>query len=944
MTSSSGVPGSATNTTGSALLLKLIFDHAGEGISVFDADLRLTAWNQLFLDFSGVVAGQVLPGALLKDLMLGMARAGEFGPCNPETEAMRRLALLGDGTPSVTHRVRPNGRTIEMRRSPTPGGGFVMLYVDISGRVAVEAELADKQRMLSLLQEHTEQGFWFIDNQLRTTDANPAMCRMLRLPLTQLMGRHIYSFVDEANATIFRHHVVERAQGRAEGYEIELTRADGSKVQCYNNATPIFDAAGRKMGAVGLFSDISPLKLAEQQVRHTGELLAQKSHVLEVALDNLSQGVLSIDPSGRTNTWNRRFLELLELPESLMLTLPTLHALTLYQVSQGHFGEDLGRIETGGREGLSRFLDGEARALAPRYQRVRRDGIVLEVQTHRAEDDSVVRTYTDVTSGVRAQQALRASEARFRTMADGAPALIWQSAADGTPIWFNQRWLQYTGRTMAAELAHPWAQRMHPDDYARCRAAHDDAVARRVAYDIEFRLRRADGGYGWIADSGIPHAGPGGEFDGYIGYGWEITGRKAAEAALIAAKEEAERANRAKSDFLSRMSHELRTPLNAVLGFGQLLEADAADPLSAAQRARVQELLRGGRHLLSLINDVLDLARIEAGTLHLQLAPVDLGEVVGDCLRLVQPMAAERAITLDLKPPADGTTQGATQVLADPTRLKQVLLNLLSNAIKYNHDGGSVQLAWWSEPAGDTVRVEVRDSGPGLSSSQQERLFQAFERLDAGRSSVEGTGIGLALSKWLVDLMRGEIGVRSAPGDGSTFWVRLAACSAARRPVFGAIHPQPDLTNAAPASLPAPPIAQPPAALQRQSVLYIEDNEVNQILMEGMLAQRPHIALTMAGLPEEGLALAGRICPDLILLDIQLPGMSGFEVLAELRALPATRHIPVVAVSANAMQSDFDDAATAGFTDYVTKPLDLHRLLAVVDRLLSRAAARPVER
>jgi CheY-like chemotaxis protein len=289
-------------------------------------------------------------------------------------------------------------------------------------------------------------------------------------------------------------------------------------------------------------------------------------------------------------------------------------------------------------------------------------------------------------------------------------------------------------------------------------------------------------------------------------------------------------------------------------------------------------------------------------------------------------MAAERGITLSLQP----ATEGPVQVLADPTRLKQVLLNLLSNAIKYNHDGGSVQVAFSAESSSGMVRVEVRDSGPGLSRSQQERLFQAFERLDAGRSSVEGTGIGLALSKWLVDLMNGEIGVHSAPGEGSRFWVRLAMSGASPQ----AAGPAEPMTVGLPAADPVPPSA----ALPRRSVLYIEDNEVNQILMEGMLAQRPHLSLAVAGLPREGLALAVQSCPDLILLDIQLPGMSGFEVLAELRALPATRHIPVVAVSANAMQSDIDDAERAGFIDYVTKPLDLKRLLAVVDGLLGQTA------
>ena len=936
---------------GSHHLLRLVFDHAGEGISVFDAALRLLAWNERFVSLTGLDLALMHAGMGLYEVLLSLAQAGEYGEVDAPAEAARRVALISDPSNSgPMQHLRPNGRSIELRRSPTPDGGFVLLCADITERKAAEAAAADNQRMLSLLLQRTQQGFWFIDNALLTTDANPAMCRMLGLTLAELMGRSIYEFVDEANEAIFKRQVALRAQGRAEGYEITLRRADGGPVHCYNNATPVFDAEGRKTGAVGMFSDISQQKRAEQQIRHTSELLAEKTRVLEATLDSLSQGVLSLDAQGRTNTFNLRFVELLEIPESLMRTRPTLEELTQYQLAQGHFGQGLSNVSDSGRPGLARYLTGDANSLAPRYQRTRRDGTVLDVQTHVGDDGSVVRTYTDVTASVQAQQALRESENRFRTMADGAPALIWQSSANGTPMWFNQRWLEYTGRNMEEELACAWADRMHPDDLQRCRSSFALWTQRQQAYDIEFRLRRADGGWGWIADTGIPRFGSDGRFEGYISYGWEITERKAAEAALIAAKEEAERANRAKSEFLSRMSHELRTPLNAVLGFGQLLAADPRDPLSATQRVRVQELLRGGRHLLSLINEVLDLASIEAGTLHLHLAPVDLGAVVDDCLRLVRPMADERQIQLDVLP---GEPE-ARIVLADPTRLKQVLLNLLSNAIKYNFEGGGVQLAWELEPGTadredgreDSVRIEVRDNGPGLTDAQKERLFQAFDRLDAGRSGVEGTGIGLALSKWLVELMRGEIGVRSAPRLGSTFWLRLArsdgpAAHTGAMPLDalptepgswpGALLPSSALATA---PMPLGPRAAPTAATPRRTVLYIEDNPVNQLLMEGMLSQRPGLRLLIAGLPAEGLAMAAQAGPDLVLLDIQLPGMDGFEVLRRLRQQPQNRSVPVIAVSANAMPTDIDEAARAGFSDYVVKPLDMARLLASVDRIL----------
>ncbi len=902
---------SVPDASDSAALLRLIFDHAGEGISVIDAQLRLRAWNQRFLSLTRIDPALVRAGAPLQTLALALARAGEFGPLAGEAEVQaetaRRVAQLSETTASVTERRRADGRILELRRNPVPGGGFVMLYADITDRRNAQARLADQQRMLTLLIERTEQGIWFIDNDQRTTDANPAMCRMLGLTLAQMIGRDIFEFVDDDNAAIFTNRVAQRSQGLTGGYEITLRHASGQPVHCYNNATPIYDAQGHKIGAVGMFSDITPLKRAEQQVRLSSELLAQKSHVLEITLDALSQGVLSLDAEGRTLAYNRRFLDLVQIPESLMKTRPTIVDIGRYQIAQGHFEsvEQQPKVDSW-------------RTDPPRYQRKRHDGVVLEVQSHRGADGSVVRTFADVTATVQAQQALQASEARFRAMADAAPALIWQSDAAGAPVWFNQRWLQYTGRTLAEELSLGWAARMHADDLAVTRADFETAAAARRPFEVEYRAQRADGQLAWIADQGTPQFTSDGLCTGFLVYGWDITTRKAAEAALRAAKEEAERANRAKSEFLSRMSHELRTPLNAVLGFSQLLMADTGDPLTPGQRGRVQELMHGGRHLLSLINDVLDLARIEAGGLHLALAPVELDPLVEDCLRLVQPAADERRLAL-VRPAPGGP---GLRAQADPTRLRQVLLNLLSNAIKYNRPGGRVELSWHQTDGG--VRLEVLDSGPGLSAEQQARLFQPFERLDAAQTEVEGAGIGLALSKWLLSLMRGEIGVQSVPGEGCLFWVTL----------------QPAVEGPAAQSLPPamalPPVVEHHEAAPRQQVLYIEDNEVNQLLMEGMLAKRPGVQLLITGTPEDGVALALQAHPALVLLDIQLPGIDGYEVLRRLREHPATRDIPVVAVSANAMPADREKAALAGFVDYVTKPVDLAQLLAVVDAQLAR--------
>jgi len=577
---------------------------------------------------------------------------------------------------------------------------------------------------------------------------------------------------------------------------------------------------------------------------------------------------------------------------------------------------------------------------------------MLAVHSRDLGDGSLVRTFSDVSAFFEAQQRLQASQAQA-----GKLALVAAHTADAVVItdagfrieWVNDAFTAMTGWTLTEAQGRYPVELLHPDGLdIEAVARVDEQIRRSGQGSGELMQRARDGRLYWCAlqvQAVHDEAGP---LRHYISVSRDITQRRADETALRTARDEAERASRAKSDFLSSMSHELRTPMNAILGFAQLLELDPAAPLTPRQREQVQHILRAGAHLLALINDVLDLARVEAGKQPMLIEAVPVGPLLRECVALVRPLAAVRGIALDIDVRDDtGTDAAGPAVRADRLRLRQVLLNLLSNAIKYNRAQGHVRCAVASVRHGDgppEVLLSVSDTGPGLDAAERERLFQPFERLGAEGGAVEGAGIGLALSRQLMTLMDGRIEVDSAAGEGSTFRLVLPAAAgvaappaavlpaamagAAAGPVLAAAaEPLPAATPRADGSVPCP-----------RRVLYVEDNPVNLMLMEAALDGEPGVQLATAPLPELGLELAFNNPPDLVLLDIQLPGMDGFEVLRRLRADPRTASVPVVAISANAMPGDLTRARQAGFDDYLAKPLDLERLRAVVRQPPRRAA------
>jgi signal transduction histidine kinase/ActR/RegA family two-component response regulator len=411
-----------------------------------------------------------------------------------------------------------------------------------------------------------------------------------------------------------------------------------------------------------------------------------------------------------------------------------------------------------------------------------------------------------------------------------------------------------------------------------------------------------------------------GDYDEIIGYlliGTDNSVRKQVELELNRAMAVAERANLAKSDFLSSMSHELRTPLSAILGFAQLMESGTPMP-TPSQKKSIDQILKAGWYLLDLINEILDLTLIESGKLTLSLEPSSLAEVMHECQAMVEPQAQQRGIRVTF-PRSDIPYF----VNADRTRVKQVLINLLSNAIKYNKVGGSVAVSCIAG-APERICIRVEDSGVGLPPHKLAQLFQPFNRLGQEASAEEGTGIGLVVAKRLVESMGGAIGVESTVGKGSVFWIEL---NLSAEPQFAA----------GPAKLVAAAPAQVHADAQLRTLLYVEDNPANLMLVEDLIARRPDIRLLSAQDADRGIEMARAALPDAILMDINLPGISGIQALRILAEDPATARIPVIALSANAMPRDIAKGLAAGFSRYLTKPIKVDEFMDTLDLVLEFA-------
>jgi PAS domain S-box-containing protein len=768
---------------------------------------------------------------------------------------------------------------------------------DIDVRKRAELALADSERHLREAHALARIGHWEADmvgGEVRWSEETYRIFGRAPADFTPSLDS-FHAAVHPDDLDMLRES--ERATAASGSYDNvhRIVRPDGTVRYVHDLGRAERDASGRIVRLTGTVQDITERRSIELA-------LAERERLLSAILKTTHQGFWFIDTEGRTTEVNPAMCTILDRPRE----------------------EILGRnimdfVDARNAEIFRRQLEQRRQGLANPYEIAlcRPDGtlaacINTPTPLHDQHGNRIgsVGLFTDITEIKQTGDRL----ALFRRIFDASNQCIGIADGQGRLFYQNLAHAQTVGYSDEEIAGHPFSMFLPADMAESLTTQVYAALAEGRNWAGHLPIRRKDGSiFTSVSNIGFVK-----DEEGQIQYIFNIYSDFSEELErrneLALAKESAERANQAKSDFLSSMSHELRTPMNAIIGFAQMLEYD--ESLTGDQLDNVQEILKGGRHLLELINEVLDLAKIESGRIDLSIEAVDLTNLIEDCRQLIQPLATQRGIAMAL-----AAMPGAA-ARADRVRLKQVLLNLLSNAVKYNREGGDIRLDV-RPAAGARLRIEVADTGTGIPPERIEEIFQPFNRLDAEYSEIEGTGIGLTITLRLVEMMGGTVGVDSEVGKGSTFWIDL-----------------PQETRGVPTETMSSPTAQPgnAPADHQHLVLSIDDNPVNLKLIAQILALRRHIKLITAHTPELGIELALAHRPDLILLDINMPGMDGYQVLEVFKADARLKDIPVVAVTANAMPRDIERGMQSGFADYLTKPLVIDRFLQVVDAQL---AVRP---
>ena len=725
--------------------------------------------------------------------------------------------------------------------------------------------------------------------------------------------------------------VFKASRGIEDIYELTYIRKDGSRFPAIVSVTALRDDQGAIIGYLLIGTDNTARKQVEAERQHllevqeaTNKQLQQTNLTLQVSeeklavtLHSIGDAVIATDAEGRVTLLNPLAQKLTGWTHAQAAGLPVEDIFHIIN-QETRKPSTIPVMETlahGTTQGMANHTiliarDGSECAIADSCAPIRdRDGQVI----------GAVLVFRDVTGEYAAQQALRDQQFYTRSLIESNIDALMTTDPAGMITDVNQQMEALTGCMRDELIGAPFKN--HFTDPERAEAGIKRVLSEKRVRDYELTACAKDGKETVVSYNAATFYNADGKLQGVFAAARDVTERKRLDQVLQdknteleSARFVADKANLAKSDFLSSMSHELRTPLNAILGFAQLLESGSPPP-TVAQTVRLHQIIKAGWYLLELINQILDLAVIESGKLSLSLEPVLLIDVVRECQAMIEPQAQQRGIHIDFVP-FDNTWVAQ----ADQTRVKQVLINLLSNAIKYNRAQGTVEVKCTASRPG-YLRISIKDSGAGLPPEKLAQLFQPFNRLGQENGIEEGTGIGLVVTQQLAILMGGTIGVESTVGVGSEFWIEL----------MQGVMPQ----LAAGDTLPAIRAQQMQENAVLRTLLYVEDNPANLMLVEQIIEGLPHVRMLGARDGNHGIALARTHLPDVILMDINLPGISGYQALKVLRDDPATAHIPVIALSANAMLRDIEKGLAAGFFRYLTKPIKVAAFMDALDRALA---------
>jgi len=731
--------------------------------------------------------------------------------------------------------------------------------------------------------------------------------------------------------------VFKASRGIEDIYELTYIRKDGSRFPAVVSVTALRDDRGGIIGYLLIGTDNTARKQAEEALLKAGALqsaIFNSENFSSIATDE--KGVIQLFNVGAERMLGYTALEVVDKITPADISDP--QELIVRAKALSH---ELATTITPGFDALAFKA---SRGIEDIYELtyIRKDGsrfpAVVSVTALRDDLGGIIGYLligTDNTARKQVEaeqkqldQRLRDQQFYTRSLIESNIDAIMTTDPAGIITDVNKQMEALTGCTRDELIGAPFKNYFTDPDLAE--AGIRQVLSGNKVTDYELTARARDGKETVVSYNATTFHDRDRKLQGVFAAARDVTERKRFERTLQEnnielerARAAAEKANLAKSDFLSSMSHELRSPLNAILGFAQLINSDTPPP-TPAQTASIDQILHAGWYLLELINEILDLAQIESGKLALSREPTALADVMLECQAMIEPQGQKRGIRMTF-PPRDIPHF----VDADRTRLKQVLINLLSNAIKYNQPNGTVMVDY-TMTTPSRIRVSVRDTGAGLPPDMLLQLFQPFNRLGQERSTEEGTGIGLVMSKRLVELMGGVIGVDSTVGLGSVFWFELNATT----------EPQLGMDMALPAAT-APDRIR--IGAPKRTLLYVEDNPANMKLVEQLIARRPDMRLLSARDGNVGIELARTHQPEVILMDINLPGISGIEALKILREDPATAHIPVVALSANAMPRDVEKGLQAGFFRYLTKPIKVAEFMETLEVALEFAAQEVVQ-